>query len=291
MNKASARPLQESSDSPHREPLKTAACWFASHFLPGTLAIGFVGPLSGLSLGYSLLAIIPAVLLGSLVPAFCRSSRFTLPAALLLHVLNLEVLFRIATHVLPGTPLNWQILALMLTSLLACAPLQWLYRLQALLAPLLAIVFGLITLGALLLLEADSAPRPLRFSGSAFGALALLAALWQISLTPLAAQGTPSYTGIVLPALWLMPLGALMASAIPAVDTVVSLRLVAEQFYPGLGTSGVVLLAVAMVGAMAAHSHALVYRQNEKARMLMLAGFSLLALWMARQFWLTELLR
>ena len=291
MNKAPARPLQESSAPPHRPLCQTGAFWFTCHFLPGTLAIGFVGPLSGLSLWQSLLAIIPAVLLGSLVPVFCRSSRFTLPVALLLNVLNLEILFRMATHVLPGTPLNWQLLALMLAALIALAGPTLLYRMQALFAPLLAVVFGLITLGAFLILEPDSAPRPLNFSWPAFGALALLAALWQSSLTPLASQGTPSYVGIALPALWLMALGALMASAIPAVDTVVSLRLVANHFYPGLGTLGVVLLAVAMVGAMAAHGHALVHRHNEKARGLMLAGFSLLALWLAGQFWLTELLR
>ena len=46
-------------------PRQTAAFWFTSNFLPGPLAIGFIGPLQGLTLWQSLLAIIPAVLLGN----------------------------------------------------------------------------------------------------------------------------------------------------------------------------------------------------------------------------------
>ena len=52
---------------------QTGAFWFTSNFLPAPLAIGFVGPLQGLSLWQSLLAIVPAVLLASLVPARHRS--------------------------------------------------------------------------------------------------------------------------------------------------------------------------------------------------------------------------
>lgn len=290
MNKAPARSLHEYSDSSRRQPRQTAACLFASHFSPGTLAIGFIGPLLGLALWQSLLAIVPAVLLGSWLALNCRVSLLAWPVALLVHVLNLDILFRLATHVLPGTALNWQLLALTLAGLIAFIGPPLLYRLLAMLAPLLAVVFGLITLGAVLILEPDSAPRAQLFSWSSFGCLSLMAALWQLSVAPLATRSTPSYAGIALPALWLMPLGALMASAIPAVDTVVSLRLVANHFYPGLGTLGVLLLGVAMVGAMAAHSHGLIQRSTEKARVLMLAGFSVLALWLAGQFSVIDLL-
>ena len=288
MNKAQASLLQESSDSTHRAPCQTASFWFATHFLPVPLAIGFLGPLQGLSLWQSLLAIIPAVLLGSLVPVLCRSLRsaiLLLPIALLLHVLNLETLSRVAIHLLPGTPINWQAMALMLATLIAFIGPALLYRMQTVLAPLLALVFGLLTMGAVLLLETDTAQRQLQFSWSAFALQAVAAALWQISLTPLASKGTPHYLGIALPGLWLMSLGALMASAIPAVDTVVSLRLVGERFYPGLGSLAVLLGALAMVGSMAAHAHAVLpgRRLNEKARGLALAGFALLALWIERQ--------
>lgn len=272
-------------------PRQSAAFWFTSTFLPAPLAIGFLGPLQGLTLGQSLLAIIPAVLLGSLVPyRRTTSSILLLPVALVLHALHLEILSRITHHLLPGQALNWQLLALMLAALLAFIGPRLLYRAQAWLALPLILAFALLTLGALLMLEVDTAQRQPGFSWSAFGLLASMAALWQISLTPMASKGTPHYLGLALPALWLMSLGALMASAIPAVDSVVSLRLVGERTLPGLGSVAVLLLALAMVGAMAVHGHAqfVAFSANPwktKARVLLLAGFlSLLVLWNPLQF-------
>mgnify|MGYP006895665492 FL=1 len=268
----------------YSQPRHPVAFWFTSNFLPAPLAIGFLGPLQGLTLVQSLLAILPAVLLASLVPAYFRAlpvARMTLPVAVLVHVLHLDVLGRVAIHLLPGTVLNWQAAALALAALLALVGPPLLHRLQAVLAPLLAITFGVLTLGALWLLEVDTAQRQLSFSWSSFGLLALLSALWQIGLTPLAGRGLPSYAGIALPALWLMSLGALMASAIPAVDSVVSLRLLGERFFFGLGTLAVALFALAMVGAMAVHCHAQLLAVSgtplkNKARLLTLAGFMLL---------------
>lgn len=270
----------------HIQPRQSAAFWFTSNFLPAPLAIGFLGPLQGLTFLQSLLAILPAVLLASLVPAFFRSipvARLTLPVAVLIHVLHLDVLDRVAIHLLPGTSLNWQAMALALAALVALAGPPLLHRMQTLLAPLLAIAFGVLTLGALWLLEVDTAQRQLQFCWSSFGLLVLLAALWQISLTPLAGRGMPSYVGIVLPALWLMSLGALMASAIPAVDSVISLRLLGERFFAGLGTLAIALFALAMVGAMAVHCHAQLLAVSgaplkRKARLLVLAGFMLLVM-------------
>jgi|GEM_PF-5643588 len=266
------------------QPRQPTAFWFTSNFLPAPLAIGFLGPLQGLTFLQSLLAIFPAVLLASLLPALLRSapaSRLTLPIAVLIHVLHLDVLGRVAIHLLPGTALNWQVMALLLAALLALVGPPLLHRLQALLAPVLAIAFGLLTLGAWWSLEMDTAQRQLSFSWSAFGLLALLAALWQIGLTPLAGRSGASYTGITLPALWLMSLGALMASAIPAVDSVVSLRLLGERFFFGLGTLAVALFTLAMVGAMAVHCHAQLLAASgaplkNKTRLLTLAGFMLL---------------
>lgn len=259
---------------------QTGAFWFTSNFLPAPLAIGFVGPLQGLSLWQSLLAIVPAVLLASLVPARHRSlsaGTLLLPVAIVIYVLHLDMLGRVATHLLPGDSASWQVVALMLALLLALIGQPLLHRLQRLLAPLLAITFGVLTLGALLLLEVDTAQRRPGFSWASFGLLAALAALWQISLTPLASKGAPSYAGIALPALWLMSLGALMASAIPAVDSVVSLRLVGERVFTGLGTTAVLLFALAMVSAMAVHAHGQLCAVSAtplktKARVLALAG-------------------
>lgn len=291
MNKAPARPLQESSHATHRFPRQTAAFWFSTQFGPGALLIGFFGPLHGLTFWQSLVAMIPAVLLGSLLPALSRTRLWAAPAALLLFVLNLQILLRAATHLLPGSPLNWQLLALMLAAVMAVIGPPLLYRLQTLLAPILALVFGLLTLGTLLMLDVDTAPRQLNFSWWSFGLLALLAALWPAGSPHLGSVCRPSYPGIALPALWLMPLGALMASAIPAVDSVVSVRLVGEHFYPGLGMTAVLLGMLSMTSAMAVHGHAVVQRLNEKARVPVLAGLALLALWITGQLPLINLLR
>ncbi|OLS64589.1 hypothetical protein [Pseudomonas putida] len=241
-------------------PRQSAAFWFTSNFLPGPLAIGFVGPLQGLGFWLSLLAIIPGVLLGSLVARRQRAFLGTavlLPLALILHTLHLQILTRMALHLLPGSPGHWLALALLLSAVLALLGPPLLHRAQVLLAPLLALVLGLLGFAAPLLLEADTAPRQADFSWSAFVALALLAALWQSLLPALVSQGPAHYLGLSLPALGLMSLGALMASAIPAVDTVLSLRLLGERFIPGLGNLTLALLALAMLGSMATQGRAL----------------------------------
>ena len=277
----------------HALPRQNAAFWFTTNFLPGPLAIGFLGPLQGLTLWQSLLAIIPAVLLGSLVPLRYRCTSiawFLLPAGLALHMIHLDILGRMALHTLPGTPMNWTLLALLLAALLAFIGPRLLYPLQALLALPLILVFALLTFGTLLQLDVDSSPRHLGFSWSSFGLLALLAGLWQLALTPLASTRTPSYAGMVVPALWMMSLGALMASAIPAVDTVVSLKLVGERFVPGVGALALLLLALGMISTMGLYAHAQFLAFSDtplkaKARVLVLAGFmSLVVLWNGSHF-------
>lgn len=270
-------------------PRQNAAFWFTSNFLPAPLAIGFLGPLQGLTFGQSVLAIIPAVLLGSLVPALRRPpscAHLLLPALLILHMLHLQILSRIAIHLLPGSPQNWLAFALMLVVLLALLGPPLLHRAQVLLAPLLALVLVLLGFAGPLLLEADTAQRQPGFAWSTFGLLALLAALWQIVLPALVNQGPAHYLGLSLPAVGLMTLGALMASAIPAVDSVVSLRLLGDRFVPGLGSVAVGLLALAMLGAMAVQGHAQFVAlrarpKKTKARVLLLAGFvmSLMVIW------------
>lgn len=284
MNKAAASSTVESSHTTLDQPRQTAAFWFTSNFLPGPLLIGFLGPLQGLTLWQSLLAIIPVVLLASLAPARFRDrsiSRLLLPIGLVLHMIHLEILTRMAQHLLPGMPINWAVLALVGAALLAFLGPPLLYRWQALLALPSILVFALLTLGAVVQLEVDSAPRHLDFSWPAFGLLALLAGLWQLALTPLANTGTPSYAGMTVPALWMMSLGALMASAIPAVDTVTGLKMLGEWFIPGLGTTALLLLALSMIGSMGLYGHAQFFAFSDtplkaKGRLLLLAAFMVL---------------
>lgn len=277
----------------HAAPRQNAAFWFTTNFLPGPLAIGFLGPLQGLTFWQSLLAIIPAVLLGSLMPLRYRCTAivwFLLPAGLALHMVHLDILDRMALHTLPGTSGSWTALALMVTAILAFIGPRLLYPLQAMLALPLTLVFALLTLGTLLQLDVDSSPRHLDFSWSSFGFLAMLAGLWQLALTPLANTGTPSYAGMAVPALWMMSLGALMASAIPAVDTVVSLKLAGDRFIPGVGTLAVALLALSTISTLGLYAHAqlLAFSDtplNAKARVLVLAGFmALVVLWNGSHF-------
>lgn len=287
MNKAPASLPLESSDTTLRAAdshcRQTFLFWFTSNCLPATLAIGFIGPLLGLGVCHSTLAILCGVLLGSLAPAFLPAHQrlLLLPLCLLLPLLHLDALARIAVHLLPSQVLNGQVLALLVAAAIALPGQALLQRLQAWLAPLLIIVFALLSLGAALLLEADTAQRQLRFSGEAFATQLAAAALWQASFTPLAAgqRQAALYAGLVAPALWLMSLGALLASAVPAVDTVVSLRLVGEWLYPGLGTLAVLVGALPLLGAMALNGCALARRaRNDKARGLLLAGFVMVVL-------------
>lgn len=273
----------------HTQPRQSIAFWFASNFLPGPLAIGFLGPLQGLGFWQSVLAIIPAILLGSLVSRrqpFIPCAILLLPLALVLHTVHLQILARMAIHLLPGTPQHWLLLAVSLSALLAFIGPPLLYRLLTLLAPLLALVLVLLGFAAPLLLEADTAQRQPGFAWSAFASLAVAATLWQILLPALVNQGPAHYLGLSLPALGLMCLGALMASAIPAVDTVLSLRLLGERIIPGLGSATLALLALCMLGAMAVQGRARVTAlaarpRKTKARVLLLAGFvmSLLLTW------------
>ncbi|MHA6198536.1 cytosine permease [Pseudomonas wadenswilerensis] len=287
MNKAPASlPLESSDTTPSAADShcrQTFLFWFSSNCLPVTLAIGFIGPQLGLAFWHSTLAILSGVLLGSLVPAFLPAPQrmILLPLCLLLPLLHLDALARIAVHLLPGQVFNWQVLALLLAAAIALPGQALLRRLQGLLAPLLIIVFALLSLGAALLLEADTAQRQVHFSREGFATQLVAAALWQASFTPLSGgqRQAALYAGLVVSALWLMSLGALLASAVPAVDAVVSLRLVGERFYPGLGTLAVLLGTLPLLGAMALNGCALARRaRNDKARGLLLAGFVIVVL-------------
>lgn len=267
-----------------------AAFWFSSTFVLSTLVIGYIGPAMGLSAWHSIVAIILGVGFGALcialhanqgprlgLPQMLQSrAQFGRRGALLpmlvawlvylaFNVFNLTLASEALGSVLPGPTAQWPAIVLALAMLLAMRGHRLLYRVQRLLVYPLVAVFGVLTLAALLLLEADTAQRHVQFAWSSFFTQLSAAASYQVSYAVymsdysrhLPRSTAPrkvigwTFVGAAVAAIWLMSLGALLASALPAPDAIGSLRTLGNRFLPGFGSLAMLVAVPPLVSIIA----------------------------------------
>ena len=292
-------------DERHGKAWHLGPFWFASNFVLTTMITGFVGPALGLTAWQAIIAIIIGVALGTLcmalhanqgprlgVPQLLQSrAQFGLRGAVLptlaavgvylgFNVFNVILATDVLTTVLPGSDALWYSVlpgsdALWYSVLLAVAALlaiighDLLHRLQRWLTYLLVAVFGLLTLAALVLLEADTVQRHLQFSWSGFFTQLVVAAGYQISYSVYASDYTRylpaqtsarkvmlwTYLGAAVSAWWLMSLGALVASAVVAPSAVSSLQQLGNHFMPGFGTFALLVAVPALIATLALNGY------------------------------------
>lgn len=261
--------------------------WFLGNFQFFTIAIGFIGPSMGLSLGYTALAGIIGILFGTLFMAFHASqgAELGLPqmiqsraqfgyrgvSLVLIGTLFTFVGFNVVDVVLMASGLNgifgWSALAVtMVTSvigmLLAIYGHDWLHRVFKwifyLSLPLyLVLSYAILTGGA-----GGKPPTSGGFTLVAFAAQIAASASYNITYAPYVSdysrylpRHTPAraiiasvFWGAASSGIWLIVLGAWLATRLGATDGLVALYASGNAVFPGFGA----LIALSSISAMVA---------------------------------------
>ncbi|MEN5091057.1 cytosine permease [Pseudomonas protegens] len=268
--------------------------WFTGNFVLTTMVTGFTGAALGLNLHYAILAIVIGVCLGTFCMAFHANqgprmglpqmiqsrAQFGLRGAIVpftavvfvyigFNVFNVILATDAINTVIPGARAPWYTLMIALAVLIAVVGHDLLHTVQRWLTYVMISVFAVLTVSALLTLQADSALADPHFSWSAFLIQLSAAAGYQISYSVYVSDysrylphQTPSrqvifwtYLGAAGSALWLMSLGAFLASALPSPDAIASVREVGNRLIPGFGTFTVLIAVPALVGIMAVNCY------------------------------------
>lgn len=261
--------------------------WFLGNFQFFTIAIGFVGPSMGLSLGYTILAGVLGILFGTLFMAFHASqgAHLGLPQMIqsraqfgyrgvvlvLIATAFTFIGFNVVDTVLMASGLNgifgWSptvvtIATAVLALALAVYGHDWLHRVFKWLLvaslPLYVILTGAIFFGA----AGGKVVHAGTFSLVAFAAQFAASASYNITYAPYVSDYSrylprdtkprsiiaAVFVGASASAIWLIALGAWLATRLGASDGLVALYDSGNAVFHGLG----VLISLASVGAMAA---------------------------------------
>ncbi|MGE8416254.1 MAG: purine-cytosine permease family protein, partial [Pseudomonas sp.] len=268
--------------------------WFTGNFVLTTMVTGFTGAALGLALQYAILAIVIGVCLGTFCMAFHANqgprmglpqmiqsrAQFGLRGAIVpftavvfvyigFNVFNVILATDAINTVIPGARAPWYSLMIAIAVLIAVVGHDLLHSVQRWLTYVMISVFAVLTVSALMTLQADSAVADAHFSWSAFLIQLSAAAGYQISYSVYVSDysrylphQTPSrqvifwtYLGAAGSALWLMSLGAFLASALPSPDAITSVREVGNRLIPGFGTFTVLIAVPALVGIMAVNCY------------------------------------
>ncbi|WP_430447187.1 MAG: purine-cytosine permease family protein [Pseudomonas piscis] len=268
--------------------------WFTGNFVLTTMVTGFTGAALGLALQYAILAIVIGVCLGTFCMAFHANqgprmglpqmiqsrAQFGLRGAIVpftavvfvyigFNVFNVILATDAINTVIPGARAPWYSLMIAIAVLIAVVGHDLLHSVQRWLTYVMISVFAVLTVSALMTLQADSAVADVHFSWSAFLIQLSAAAGYQISYSVYVSDysrylphQTPSrqvifwtYLGAAGSALWLMSLGAFLASALPSPDAIASVRDVGNRLIPGFGTFTVLIAVPALVGIMAVNCY------------------------------------
>ncbi|KOV53227.1 allantoin permease [Streptomyces sp. AS58] len=268
--------------------------WFTGNFVLTTMVTGFIGPSLGLSLAWSVAAVTLGACFGTFFMAFHANQgpRMGLPqmiqsraqfgirgavvpfAAVVFvyvgfNVFNVVLAAQGLTTVLPGGPRTWYAILIGIAVVLAVVGHDLLHLVQRWLTYVLIVVFGILTVGALVQLEPTQATGSGSHSLSAFLIVFCAAAGYQISYAVYVSDYSRylprdvsarkviwwTYAGAALSAVWLMSLGALLASSLPTPDAIGSLRQVGNVILPGFGTFAVIISALALITIMAVNAY------------------------------------
>jgi NCS1 family nucleobase:cation symporter-1 len=268
--------------------------WFAGNFVLVTMVTGFIGVSLGLSLGWTLLAIVLGVGFGTFFMAFHANQgpRMGLPqmiqsraqfgtrgavlpfaATVFVYVGFIVFDLILATQalqlVLPGGPWFWYPVLALLSIAIAVVGHDLLHVVQRWLTYVLLVAFGVFTVWAIVHL--GDAPQPVETGWTLTGFLTMfsLAAGYQISYSVYVSDysrylpaDTPSgkvigwtYLGAAGSAIWLMGLGALLADRLEAPDAIGSLVAVGDELFPHFGTALVLVSVPALIGIMSVNAY------------------------------------
>ncbi len=264
--------------------------WFTGNFVVTTMVTGFIGPAVGLTLAWSVAAVVLGAVFGTFFMAFHANQgpRMGLPqmiqsraqfgtrgavvpfvAVLFVYVgfnvFNVILATQSLQLVLPGGAGFWYPTLIILAVALAVVGHDLLHFVQRWLSYLMIAVFALLTISALTNLDAGSTIPDGGFSWTSFLITFGAAAGYQISYAVYVSDYSRylpfdvsvksviswTYAGAAASAIWLMSLGALFGSSIDAPDTIGSIQQTGNALFGGFGTFVAVISVPALVSVMA----------------------------------------
>lgn len=266
-----------------------APFWFSGNFVLPTMVIGFIGPQIGLSAGYSFLAILLGACFGTFFMAFHANQgpRMGLPqmiqsraqfgsrgvivpfiATVFVYVgfsvFNVVLATQGINLILPGDKWIWYPIVTIIGVVIAIIGHDLLHLIQRWLVYFLIGSFAIVTVLAFTTLPAPPPETAGGWDLTAFLVQFSLAAGYNISYAVYVSDysrylppksSAPkliffTYLGAAGSAVWLMGLGSLLASRLPEVDAVASIRLVGDNLFVGFGLIVIVIATVANLSIM-----------------------------------------
>ena len=282
-------------DERHGKIWQQGPFWFLGNFQFFTLALGFTGPLVGLSLWWSFVAGALGILFGTVFMALhaTQGPRLGLPQMIqsraqfgyrgvivvLFGSLFTFMAFNVVDQLLIAAGLegifgwNATVVAIVVTvagTLLAIFGHDWLHRAFRMLLYISVPVFLLLTIGVLTGQAGEPAAAPgLGFNFVGFMVMFTVAAGYNITYAPYVSdysrylpKQTPRgpiiasvFFGASGSPLWLIPLGAYLASRLGASDALVALRDTGDAFFKPLGTVAAIMSVLALVATMGINAY------------------------------------
>jgi nucleobase:cation symporter-1, NCS1 family len=268
--------------------------WFLGNFQFFTIAIGFIGPSLGLSLGYSILAGALGIAFGTFFMAFhaTQGAKLGLPqmiqsraqfgyrgvVVVLFASLFTFLAFNVVDTILVDGGLKgifgWNatgvgIVITALAAVLAIYGHDWLHKVFRVLFVVSFPFYVILTLGIMSGHAGGHAPTNGGFTLVAFMSMFTASAAYNITYAPYVSdysrylprttKSTPIVVAVFLgasaSAIWLIALGAWLASHLGATDALVALRDAGDNVFHGLGSLLAVLSVLALVATMGLNAY------------------------------------
>ncbi|MEO6826903.1 MAG: cytosine permease [Microbacteriaceae bacterium] len=268
--------------------------WFTGNFVLPTMVVGFTGPLMGLSVSWSILAVVIGAGFGTFFMAFHANQgpRMGLPqmiqsraqfgsrgavlpfaATVFVYVGFMVFDVILATQgiqlVLPGGKWLWYPLLVAVSIVIAVVGHDLLHFVQRWLTYILIVVFAILTILALTTLQPGAGVPDTGWNSTAFLVQLSLAAGYNISYAVYVSDysrylpenaSAPkliswTYAGAAVSAIWLMSLGSILAERIPKADAIGAIKEVGDNLLPGFGIISVLIASVALVTIMGVNAY------------------------------------
>lgn len=257
--------------------------WFTGQFVPTTMVVGFVGPLMGLSVLWSILFAVLGVLFGTFFMAFhanqgptmglpqmiqsraqfgVRGALVPMAAVIFVYIgfsaFGVLLGSQVLASVLPGSDTWWGIVIVALATLLAVVGYDLLHAVLRWLPYLVVPVFAILTILAVTNLQPGDHHESAGFTLAAALAQFVTSAGYQLGYAVYVSDYSRylpadtsqkgviawTYAGAALSALWLMTLGCFIAGSVPVPDAIANLEDVGDQLFDGFGTFAVVVVLI-----------------------------------------------
>ena len=282
-------------DERHGKVWQQGPFWFLGNFQFFTLALGFLGPLVGLSLLWTFVAGGVGILFGTIFMALhaTQGPRLGLPQMIqsraqfgyrgvivvLFGSLFTFMAFNVVDQLLIAAGLegifgwNATVVAIAITvaaALLAIFGHDWLHKAFRIILYISVPVFVIFTIGVLTGQAGNPGVTPgLGFNFVGFMVMFTVAAGYNITYAPYVSDysrylpketsRTPIIASVFIGAagspLWLIPLGAWLSSRLGASDALVALRDAGDAFFKPLGTVAAIMSVLALVATMGINAY------------------------------------